>query len=42
MNVIEVVSEYLVKNGFDALLNADIECGCVLGDLAPCGEISEE
>jgi hypothetical protein len=35
--VLDIVSEYLKANGFDGLTDDD-ECGCTLGDLAPCGE----
>lgn len=36
MRCIEVIKEYLEKNGFDGLYNNDNECGCELPDLAPC------
>jgi len=39
MTVIEIVREYLEKNGFDGLFNEQGECACELNDLAPCGEI---
>jgi hypothetical protein len=32
----EILTEYLESNGFDGLVNLDMECGCKLGDLAPC------
>ena len=37
MNVLKIVSDYLVANGFDGLYYDG--CGCVVGDLEPCGEI---
>lgn len=37
--VIQMVRLHLQANSFDGLVNQDIECGCELGDLAPCGEI---
>jgi len=37
-DVIELVESALTKKGFDGLYR-DNECGCVIGDLAPCGEI---
>jgi hypothetical protein len=40
MDVINIVREYLIKNGYDGLLQPG-ECGCALEDLAPCGEIQE-
>ena len=40
MNVEEIVGKWLVENGFDGLFNADGECACEIGDIAPCCEIS--
>jgi hypothetical protein len=37
MKVIEIVSAHLLAHSFDGLVQADAECGCKLGDLAPCG-----
>lgn len=38
MNIKEIVTEYLEKNGYDGLCNED--CGCFLTDgLFVCGEI---
>mgnify|MGYP001574958709 CR=1 FL=1 len=34
MNVKEIVSEYLIKNGYDGLFCDD--CGCEAGELMPC------
>ena len=31
-----IVSEWLVANGYDGLVNVDGECGCPVGDLMPC------
>lgn len=28
----EIIAEYLKKNGFDGLFNADADCGCSLTD----------
>ena len=36
----EIVGAYLEKHGFDGLVEADGECACEKGDLAPCGEPS--
>ena len=35
MNVVEIVEDYLKKNGFDGLYN-DGNCACEIGELAPC------
>lgn len=35
MTVLDIVEQYLKDNGYDGLCDDD-ECGCVLGDLAPC------
>lgn len=37
--VIQMVRLHLQTNGYGGLVADDIECGCELGDLAPCGEI---
>ena len=34
MNVKEIVSEYLIKNGYEGLFCDS--CGCEVGDLMPC------
>lgn len=39
IDVMDMVDEYLKTNGYDGLLQEDGECACLLGDLAPCGEI---
>ncbi|MBY0483476.1 hypothetical protein [Nitrosomonas sp.] len=36
--VIEILKQHLVDNDFDGLVNGDLECGCELSDLHPCGE----
>ena len=36
MNCKEIVEKYLKDNGYDGI--AGEECGCVIGDLMPCGE----
>jgi hypothetical protein len=33
----EIVREYLEREGYDGLANPDLECGCFLDDLFPCG-----
>ena len=33
-----IVADWLKANGFDGLCNPDAGCGCLIGDLAPCGE----
>jgi len=37
--VLEMVRDTIVGGGYDGLFNVDLECGCVLSDLAPCGEM---
>ena len=32
----EIVTQYLKANGYDGLFNPN-ECGCMIGDLFPCG-----
>lgn len=36
-NVNEIIVKFLDDNGFDGLVNGDIECGCSKLELAPCG-----
>ena len=38
MNVLEIIKEYLVQNGYDGLYNTAGECACLIEDLAPCSE----
>lgn len=38
MKLIEIVKAHLVAQGFDGLVQADADCGCLLDDLVPCGE----
>lgn len=38
----EIVAQYLKANGYDGLYNECGECACLIGDLAPCGEMSGE
>jgi len=38
-NVYEIISDYLATNGFDGLHNG-AECGCLLDDLNPCGDMT--
>jgi len=37
MTVCELLTEALKANDFDGLYNSDMECGCKLDDLCPCG-----
>jgi len=41
MTVKEIVELYLKSNGYDGLFNPG-ECGCLINDLVPCGQISED
>ena len=34
----DIVGNYLIRHGHDGLCNPDIECGCGMLDLMPCGE----
>lgn len=34
MNCLEIIKNYLEKNGFDGLCSN--ECGCLLPDIVPC------
>mgnify|MGYP003637837780 CR=1 FL=1 len=41
MDVTDIVKSHLEKNGFDGLYRHD-SCACVLGDLAPCGNMMSD
>ncbi len=34
--LLDIVEESLIKKGYDGLCNVGLECGCFIGDLAPC------
>ena len=36
IDVRQILAEALRAQGYDGLCNSDMECGCVLDDLAPC------
>ncbi len=36
LTVLEIIKDYLKKNGYDGLCGE--ECGCGIDDLAPCGQ----
>jgi hypothetical protein len=38
MDVRDLIEEALTAGGFGGLFNAEIPCGCLIGDLAPCGD----
>ena len=40
-NVLDMVKDYLKRNGYDGLYNARGDCACKLEDLAPCSELTE-
>jgi hypothetical protein len=42
MNIHQIVEAWLESNGYDGLANTDLECGCFIGDLMPCGEANED
>jgi len=37
MNIKEMLTEALKANDFDGLCHPDMECGCTIDDLFPCG-----
>jgi len=37
-DVSQILTRWLTDNKYDGLFNADLECGCEVGDMAPCGE----
>lgn len=41
INVIEMIKKELVDMGADRLVNEDYECGCLIDDLIPCGNVHE-
>jgi len=38
LSIEDMVKDHLESHGYDGLFNADLECGCLLEDLMPCGE----
>ena len=38
MTVKEMLEDYLQAHGYGGLVCQEIPCGCVLGDLEPCGD----
>lgn len=32
----KIVTTYLRKNGYDGLVNRDLDCGCGVNELSPC------
>jgi len=34
---LDMIANYLRRNGYDGLVSQDNDCRCVIGDLAPCG-----
>ena len=40
--VMDIVRQYLRREGYDGLVDPDAQCGCLVDDLRPCcpGEIS--
>lgn len=42
MTVREICKQRLEADGYDGLCNPDLECGCLLPDLMPCGECGRD
>lgn len=38
MNVREIIKNYLQTHNYGGLVNQEVPCGCLVEDLAPCGE----
>jgi hypothetical protein len=38
MNICNIIESHLRANGFTGLYNTEINCGCEIDDLMPCGE----
>lgn len=36
MTVKEMIVDYLKEHGYGGLVNTEVPCGCIIGDLAPC------
>ena len=36
----QLLAEALRLRGYDGLVNVDLECGCYLHDLEPCGSVN--
>lgn len=42
MTTLELIEYGLKKNGYSGLCNLELQCGCCLDDLAPCGNPDPE
>lgn len=42
MNVKKIMKKYLEENGFHCLVYPEIECGCRVDDLFPCGSCPDD
>ena len=42
MSVVDIVRQYLMLNDYDGLCEPEMECGCGLDDLAPCGDLKAD
>ena len=40
MTTKDIIINYLKENGFDGLVQIDLECGCGIDDLAPCDQMA--
>jgi hypothetical protein len=39
MDVAEILDEWLIAHRYDGLCSEDGQCGCLVGNLGPCGNI---
>lgn len=37
VNVVKMVTSYLLANGYDGLVSPNSDCACLVSDLVPCG-----
>lgn len=42
MKSYDMIKDWLKTHGYDGLVYVDLECGCHVDDLIPCGEVGED